>query len=633
MFGALPMRHVTLYLMKEELPLAALALAKLGVLDPDSVQEESPEASPAAQFRELQANASQLFLKIARTLGFTPPRTEPGALPADIDSTRLESLFESLRPVWSQCNRHEERIRSLREQIRQLQQQQRAVDTFLKLHLDLSKLSSDHRFLDIRVGSVESSELQRLRESLGLIHFKVIEFDRQEGRVHLVLLGLKGLDDQLNPVLRAAGYRTLFLPQGLKGYPRELHDQLGEKLDALEQELAVAERDTERLRERYSSDLEQAALVLAAAEPLAELADCLAGHGEIVTLSGWVPAPDVACLDARLERELTSFYREVRKPRAHEIDGVPSIQRLPALLRPFSVLVRNFGTPRYDEFDPTLLFALTFVLMFGSMFGDVGHGAVIMAAGWLLRRRIGDFRWLVVFAGLSSIAFGALYGSVFGSEDIIEPIWMSPLEDPVRLLLLAIYWGIGFIVLVSLLSVFNLWRLGLRRQALIGQRGLAGLVLYTGLVVLVFDLLQRGSVGWLAAGMVAAGLAGVIAGVWHETGSRGAERLLVLLIETAETLIGYASNTLSFLRVAAFSLNHAALAFAVITIAGVMGPAGNWITLLLGNLVILVLEGGIVLIQVLRLEYYEGFVRFFNGNGRAYRPLRLHAFASGAAGI
>ena len=159
------------------------------------------------------------------------------------------------------------------------------------------------------------------------------------------------------------------------------------------------------------------------------------------------------------------------------------------------------------------------------------------------------------------------------------------------------------------------------------------MALYTGLVLLVFDLLQAGGAGWLATTMVAVGLAGVIAGAWRETDSRGAERLLVLLIETAEMLIGYVSNTLSFLRVAAFSLNHAALAFAVITVAGVMGPAGNWITLLLGNLVILVLEGGIVLIQVLRLEYYEGFVRFFNGNGRAYRPLRLHAFAPGVAGI
>ena len=633
MFGALPMRHVTLYLMKEELPLAALALAKLGVLDPDSVQDEAREASPAARFQELHANASQLFLKIARTLGFTPPLTEPGALPADIDSKRLESLFEGLRPIWSRCNRHEESMRGLREEIRQLQQQQRAVDTFLKLRLDLSKISADHRFLDMRVGSVDSSELQRLRESLGLIHFKVIEFDRQEGRAHLVLLGLKGLDQQLNPVLRAAGYRTLFLPQGLKGYPRDLHLQLGERLDALALELADAERQTDELRERYSGDLEEAALVLAAAAPLAELADCLVGHGEIATLSGWVPAPDVATLEARLERELTSFYREVREPRPQEIEGVPSIQRLPALLRPFSVLVRNFGTPRYDEFDPTLIFALTFVVMFGSMFGDVGHGAVIMIAGWLLRRRIGDFRWLVVCAGLSSVLFGSLYGSVFGSEEIIEPLWMSPLEDPVRLLLLAIYWGIGFIVMVSLLSIFNLWRLGLRQRALIGQRGLAGLALYTGLVLLVFDLLQAGGAGWLATTMVAVGLAGVIAGAWRETDSRGAERLLVLLIETAETLIGYVSNTLSFLRVAAFSLNHAALAFAVITVAGVMGPAGNWITLLLGNLVILVLEGGIVLIQVLRLEYYEGFVRFFNGNGRAYRPLRLHAFAPGVAGI
>ena len=123
----------------------------------------------------------------------------------------------------------------------------------------------------------------------------------------------------------------------------------------------------------------------------------------------------------------------------------------------------------------------------------------------------------------------------------------------------------------------------------------------------------------------------MIAGAWRESGSSGGERLLVVLIEVLETLMGYFSNTLSFLRVAAFSLNHAALAFAVITVAGLMDVAGHWITLMLGNLVILVLEGGIVLIQVLRLEYYEGFVRFFSGNGRAYRPLRLHACAPGTA--
>ena len=96
--------------------------------------------------------------------------------------------------------------------------------------------------------------------------------------------------------------------------------------------------------------------------------------------------------------------------------------------------------------------------------------------------------------------------------------------------------------------------------------------------------------------------------------------------------MGYVSNTLSFLRVAAFSLNHAALAIAVMTLAGMLDTAGHWIAVVVGNLIILGLEGGIVLIQVLRLEYYEGFARFFGGDGRAYRPLTLASAADGNAG-
>jgi len=96
----------------------------------------------------------------------------------------------------------------------------------------------------------------------------------------------------------------------------------------------------------------------------------------------------------------------------------------------------------------------------------------------------------------------------------------------------------------------------------------------------------------------------------------------VVLIEGFETVMGYFANTLSFLRVAAFSLNHVALFLAVFTIAGMLGTTGHWITVVIGNLFVLVLEGAIVAIQVLRLEYYEGFSRFFSGDGREFQPLR-----------
>jgi len=108
----------------------------------------------------------------------------------------------------------------------------------------------------------------------------------------------------------------------------------------------------------------------------------------------------------------------------------------------------------------------------------------------------------------------------------------------------------------------------------------------------------------------------------HLTGPTG-EKALIVFIETLDTVIVYLSNTLSFLRVSAFSLNHAALAIAIFTLADMLGTVGTVITLILGNLFILVLEGGIVMIQVMRLEYYEGFSRYFSGDGHEFAPLRL----------
>jgi V/A-type H+-transporting ATPase subunit I len=112
---------------------------------------------------------------------------------------------------------------------------------------------------------------------------------------------------------------------------------------------------------------------------------------------------------------------------------------------------------------------------------------------------------------------------------------------------------------------------------------------------------------------------------WQWRQSQGAifERALVVFIEGLEQVISSVSGTLSFLRVAAFSLNHIALAAAVFAIAGMMDSFGHWVTVVLGNIFIIVLEGAIVAIQCLRLEYYEGFSRFFGGKGKSFEPLRL----------
>jgi V/A-type H+-transporting ATPase subunit I len=219
--------------------------------------------------------------------------------------------------------------------------------------------------------------------------------------------------------------------------------------------------------------------------------------------------------------------------------------------------------------------------------------------------------------------FGLLYGSLFGYEDVIKPVWMSPLHHPTKMLTLAVSFGVGFIVLTLLVNARNKYTAGHVEEALFDSTGLAGLLFYLGAVGGVVSMAGGANLATPSWMLAIIGITIVAIYKWIETHAGLGERILVTSIETLETGINLFANTLSFMRVAAFSLNHVALALAVFTLANGMETAGHWLTIVLGNVVIIVLEGGIVAIQALRLMYYEGFSRFFSGDGTEFVPLRL----------
>jgi V/A-type H+-transporting ATPase subunit I len=261
--------------------------------------------------------------------------------------------------------------------------------------------------------------------------------------------------------------------------------------------------------------------------------------------------------------------------------------------------------------------------MFGMMFGDIGHGLVFAAAGWLWREKLKHFTPFVILAGLSATLFGFLYGSLFGYEHILHPLWVAPLSDPIYMLGVALLWGVGFLLSVSLISIHNRLVLGDFAGAVFDNNGVLSVGLYLSVLWGVYQLQHSGAFGGVAALSALLCLLALMVFKWLEIAAPFGERALVTVIETLETLTGYISNTLSFLRVAAFSLNHVALAIAVFTLAEMMDVTGHWITVILGNVFIMVLEGAIVTIQALRLEYYEGFSRFFSGDGLEFKPLKL----------
>jgi V/A-type H+-transporting ATPase subunit I len=276
------------------------------------------------------------------------------------------------------------------------------------------------------------------------------------------------------------------------------------------------------------------------------------------------------------------------------------------------------GMPEANEADPSRLLAILVPLLFGYMFGDVGHGLVLVFTGILLQKRWPIVRILIA-NGIAATLFGFVFGSVFGREDLIPALWVHPIEHPLPVLLVPLAGGVLVLLLgLALSAVEARWRGELLRWV---QVEAAIAALYLSLIASVFfpQVLAISFVSLL----------------WFFTGSllqSGKERLPTLLTATGallESIFQLLVNTISFVRVGAFALAHGGLSLAFITLVETTdNPVVGFLIMLTGNLVVIILEGLVVTIQTTRLILFEFFIRFLQCTGRMFRPLTAPAAVS-----
>jgi V/A-type H+-transporting ATPase subunit I len=380
--------------------------------------------------------------------------------------------------------------------------------------------------------------------------------------------------------------------------------------------------------------------------------------GRFVVISGWIPEQALPQVRRALTSAAPGAVIDTERPGdLFEANGalrIPLLHRNPLLLRPFQPLIELYGTPQYHEVQPTAFFAVSFLLMFGLMFGDVGHGAVLASAGYCLFRfvpRYLDYGILLAEAGVVSMIFGLLYGSLFGVEELLPVLWMSPLHDLPSFMRVAVGLGAVLVSLGLILNVINCWRAGERIAALLSPRGLFGAFLYwTTLALLARAFVSPLAVpGWLVWALAACAglvlLAGApLLGRLSATARGGphaprAPRWLRLLegsVELVDTLFSYFANTISFVRIGAFAAVHTGIFLAMFAVTDVLGQLRfggplSIAVLIVGNVIVILLEGLTVSVQVLRLEYYEFFGKFFRGGGEVYRPLMLRPGQQGGS--
>ena len=620
------MEKVSLYMVDADAQQAAMTLAQMAVMHPLESQAGDQELQdyPAAPYFSVYHDLNSRFAKIDAYIKtpFAQTATPAGIVTLD----KLQDLDAQLKELWAQVSRLEEQLRRQAEKINATRQLVGSLRKFSSLDLDLARLRRHGKFLRITVGTVPAVNFDQLKLALSLANFMINRFYSSEGIDHVVVFGSSELQEDVQDVLNSADFRGLKIPEEFSGSPSQLQADLNRQIERENKIESELKQELSGLLSTHMPILQSAHDLLILARPYASLATVLRGKGGLVFLQGWVPARQDQVIKSKLERDLQfPFHVEFSAPEQDEFDSVPSLLPRSWLLKPFQGLVRNFGIPGYREVDPSGLFALSYIFMFGMMFGDIGHGAVIVLFSLALWSRFPGVTIVGTLAGMSSIFFGFVYGSLFGYEHVVQPLWMSPMHDPVRILLAAVLWGAGFILVTNLLAIRNYIASGSLEQALYSGRGVAGMCFYLAACYASYQSLAQGRFSWFEGLLLLLPMAVILQFQWRQAEGGLMERVLVVLIEGLEHIISNVSGTLSFLRVAAFSLNHVALAAAVFAIAGMMDAFGHGVTVILGNVFIIVLEGAIVAIQCLRLEYYEGFSRFYSGKGKAFEPLKIES--------
>ncbi|MGW0748159.1 V-type ATPase 116kDa subunit family protein [Streptomyces sp. NPDC002587] len=388
--------------------------------------------------------------------------------------------------------------------------------------------------------------------------------------------------------------------------------------------LASATPDLDALRREDREDL------LAGEAQLADFDRGAVRRGEVAALAGWCPATDVP----RLAERLTAVGA------ALVVLPAPRGAEPPTLLRgtretahSFAPLVTTYGTVPYRDVDPSWPSGVVFVVMFGVMFGDAGYGLLLLLLAFVLRRGVPSFlaryrrlRPFLAGAGTATVLAGIAYGEFFGPTGILPVLWLNPLDSPERMLTASIVFGGLLLALAHVAGTVNRWLEGGPVRAVYAPSGGAGLAVYASLA-LVGTGLYLDQRAYLVAGAALAPLALLLAGVGFFAatpgGAAGAAETGVRLFEV---VVRAGTNTVSFARLAAFGLTHAALAHLIwqgTTALARQGPvplAAAVVLFTVATVAAFALEALIAGVQALRLEFYELFSRVFEAQGRPFRP-------------
>ncbi len=671
MFRPVAMKKVRLGVLDRYTESVIRELSKIGVIHLLSI-EEREEMPPELTANQDTSNSEQCadYLKRINTvidmLGVVEEHDVFGELKTLKDKiiVKEKPFSEQLADLRNNFGKIENKILPIHDRIIEINEREDKIKSDEKELRILSLLNVDidwikeSKFLYTVAGVISSDNLGSFMDELKSIAGSEYTLQRANrtiyGKTPVVISVSSEKRGKLDDILKGFDFEPVSLTE-YSGNPKDVLSNLDEELKENRKERNKLKQMLKSYRVEYAEDLLVMREIISIEKDIADTGSFLGKTKRVYILEGWIPQKNIQDMLRRIRRVTDeNIFIRIEDPR--EGDIVPTHLENPRIFKPFELITKTFGFPNYDEIDPTPFVALTFPIIFGLMFGDVGHGFMIALVGLTLfilaQKSIRDMGYILVACGGSAMIFGALYGDVFGLHDIVPILWVNPLKSPSVFLPFAITVGMAHIGFGLFMNLIKLLR---RREFLHAFLGpISRIWLYYGTIA--FGLLSISQYGvdvvsW--SGNITLALILILPPLLlmafeeliihlRDLKIKDVPALLGKgLFEVFDTMIIFLSNTISYSRIFALILVHGGLFLALFNITGIvtginvahggLNPSAlmslsgvAWLVIVfIGTVCIIALEALIVFIHSLRLHYYEWFSKFFEADGRIYTPFTV----------
>ncbi|OOZ77081.1 hypothetical protein BOW50_08620 [Solemya velum gill symbiont] len=594
-----PARWFEVLVDRNEISNAAEALAHTGLVEIVARQDSKEQVGAP----ELQEKLQEFTRLSQRYSHYWPQHDLHVSGTAGTADARLGQAIQRINSWRFDADPLITRIESLQSEFKELELITEWLQELQQSQIDFSLVGKQRGIIAERLFMVP--------EKIPMTHYPhslLVKEVMHGDKLYLYALGPQRQLDQLKSNLQPFKSKTVSLPTWMQGNSNDTLSAVRNRSDKITTEL-----------EKHTASLHALCDSWNMCEALGDLMQLQWFIGNVgdqavsqnfAWLSGWTSDIDGRKLeDAMQSAGIKGLVSYPPPPVERER---PLVMDNPVWAKPFEVFASLLGTPGANEADPAKLLALIAPLIFGYMFGDVGHGLLLAAAGWYFHKRWPALG--VLFAcGISAMIFGFVFGSVFGNEHLLTPLWTNPVEQPLPVLMVPLAGGALLLLLGMLMNSIEAWWAGQFRNWLLCEAPIV--LMYLSIIALFFNssalLVLVLALGWY------------LLGNFFVSQEERLKNMLLSLGALLEVMFQLVVNTVSFIRVGAFALAHAGLSLAFVTMADSIDSVFFKVfVLILGNAIVILLEGLVVSIQTTRLVLFEFFIRFLRAEGRTLRPLK-----------